>query len=79
MLGTEIRECSQALLLLFSKAESQIFAVIAKQELLIEFWVAGVIRLLHPYAVDVSSGVEESFGEKSGEKISAFIDAVENA
>ncbi len=41
--------------------------------------VAGVVRLLHPYAVDVSSGVEESFGEKSAGKISAFLSAVENA
>jgi phosphoribosylanthranilate isomerase len=29
--------------------------------------------------VDVSSGVEESFGEKSAEKISAFVGAVERA
>jgi hypothetical protein len=40
VLCAEIRERSQALLFFFSKAESQIFAVIAKQELLIEFWVA---------------------------------------
>lgn len=37
--------------------------------------VAGVVRLLEPYAVDVSSGVEERFGEKSAEKIAAFISA----
>ena len=38
--------------------------------------VGAVVRLLRPYAVDVSSGVEESFGEKSPEKIRAFVDAV---
>jgi phosphoribosylanthranilate isomerase len=38
--------------------------------------VAAVVRLLRPYAVDVSSGVEESFGEKSREKLRAFVEAV---
>jgi phosphoribosylanthranilate isomerase len=37
--------------------------------------VAKVIHLIRPYAVDVSSGVEENFGEKSAEKIRAFIQA----
>jgi phosphoribosylanthranilate isomerase len=41
--------------------------------------VAAVVRRLHPYAVDVSSGVEETFGQKSPERIAAFIDAVINA
>jgi phosphoribosylanthranilate isomerase len=41
--------------------------------------VAAVVRLLRPYAVDVSSGVEESFGQKSPERIAAFITAVGNA
>jgi phosphoribosylanthranilate isomerase len=35
--------------------------------------VASVIRELRPYAVDVSSGVEEGFGEKSPAKIERFI------
>jgi phosphoribosylanthranilate isomerase len=34
--------------------------------------VAAVIRQLHPYAVDVSSGVEEQFGHKSEAKVRAF-------
>jgi len=38
--------------------------------------VAEVVRRLRPYAVDVSSGVEEKPGEKSPAKIRAFIDAV---
>lgn len=38
--------------------------------------VAGVIEQLHPYAVDVSSGVEERFGQKSEQKLRAFFDAV---
>jgi phosphoribosylanthranilate isomerase len=41
--------------------------------------VADVVRLLHPYAVDVSSGVESAFGEKSPEKIEAFIEQVARA
>jgi phosphoribosylanthranilate isomerase len=38
--------------------------------------VAAVVKLLDPLAVDVSSGVEERFGEKSVERINAFIAAV---
>jgi phosphoribosylanthranilate isomerase len=38
--------------------------------------VADVVRRLRPYAVDVSSGVEETFGEKSPAKLRAFIDEV---
>jgi phosphoribosylanthranilate isomerase len=34
------------------------------------------IESIHPFAVDVSSGVEESPGIKSAEKIKAFIQAV---
>ena len=38
--------------------------------------VADVIRTLHPFAVDVSSGVESAMGIKSEEKIRDFIAAV---
>jgi phosphoribosylanthranilate isomerase len=39
--------------------------------------VAEAIRAIHPYAVDVSSGVEDGVkGEKSIEKMRAFVDAV---
>lgn len=38
--------------------------------------VADVIRLLRPFAVDVSSGVEDRPGEKSREKLTAFFQAV---
>ena len=38
--------------------------------------VAEVVRRLRPYAVDVSSGVEEEFGEKSVGKIGEFVGAV---
>ena len=38
--------------------------------------VAGVVRMLHPYAVDVSSGIENAPGEKSKEKMTAFVNAV---
>ena len=41
--------------------------------------VAGVVRLLRPYAVDVSSGVEESFGQKSPAKIADFVAAFAQA
>jgi phosphoribosylanthranilate isomerase len=41
--------------------------------------VANVVRLLRPYAVDVSSGIEEEFGKKSLDKIDAFIRAVRSA
>jgi len=38
--------------------------------------VAEVIEQLHPFAVDVSSGVEDQFGIKSEQKLRAFFDAV---
>ena len=38
--------------------------------------VADVIEQLHPFAVDVSSGVEEQFGIKSEQKLRTFFDAV---
>jgi phosphoribosylanthranilate isomerase len=41
--------------------------------------VGNVIRRLHPWAVDVSSGIEESPGIKSMEKMQRFADAVRNA
>jgi phosphoribosylanthranilate isomerase len=41
--------------------------------------VAAVVRRLRPYAVDVSSGVEASPGEKSVEKIDQFVAEVRRA
>ena len=41
--------------------------------------VGEVIRRIRPYAVDVSSGVEAAFGEKSAEMIDAFVAAVRGA
>jgi phosphoribosylanthranilate isomerase len=38
--------------------------------------VADVIRLLRPWAVDVSSGIESAPGIKSKEKMKAFVEAV---
>jgi phosphoribosylanthranilate isomerase len=38
--------------------------------------VGKVVREIRPWAVDVSSGVESSIGQKSEEKIEAFVDAV---
>jgi phosphoribosylanthranilate isomerase len=41
--------------------------------------VGAVVRLLHPFAVDVSTGVELSKRQKSADKIAAFIRAVRDA
>ncbi len=41
--------------------------------------VAAVVRRLGPYAVDVSSGVEEAFGQKSEGKVAAFVREVRGA
>jgi phosphoribosylanthranilate isomerase len=41
--------------------------------------VGDVVESLHPYAVDVSSGVESEIGIKSEEKIVAFVKAVRGA
>ena len=41
--------------------------------------VGGVVRDVRPFAVDVSSGVEESLGKKSSAKIAAFVVAVREA
>lgn len=41
--------------------------------------VRQVVKLLRPFAVDVSSGVEISLGEKSAELIRAFVDEVHAA
>jgi len=41
--------------------------------------IAAAIRRVHPYAVDVSSGVEVSKGIKDAARIAAFVQGVRNA
>jgi phosphoribosylanthranilate isomerase len=41
--------------------------------------VARAVRTVRPYAVDVSSGVEEAPGRKSAARINEFVDAVRRA
>ena len=41
--------------------------------------VGQVVRDIRPWAVDVSSAVESSIGQKSEEKIEAFVGAVRDA
>jgi phosphoribosylanthranilate isomerase len=41
--------------------------------------VGDVVRTVHPWAVDVSSGVEETRGQKSAAKLRAFVEAVRRA
>lgn len=41
--------------------------------------VATVVRAIHPWAVDVSSGIETHVGVKTIEKMKAFVDAVQSA
>lgn len=41
--------------------------------------VGDVVRRIRPHAVDVSSGVEQGVGQKSAEKVAAFVAAVRTA
>jgi phosphoribosylanthranilate isomerase len=41
--------------------------------------VGNLVATVRPYAVDVSSGVEETLGKKSETKLRAFVEAVRNA